>query len=95
MPLQPQAYRRLNVGARTEDNCPLGNRVAATARLQRSETPKELLGRLRRELRRFPGAGNAPYRRALHAWARALWSHMVGGASALPAFEELDRTDHP
>ena len=91
--LQPQAYRRLDVGARTEDDWPLGNRVAATARLQRSETPKELLRRLRQELRRFPGVGNAPHRRSLHAWARALWSHMVGGASASPAFEELERDE--
>ena len=39
--LQPQVYLRLNVGAQTQDDWPLGNRVAATARLQRSETPKE------------------------------------------------------
>lgn len=91
--LQPQAYLRLDVGARTQDDWPLGNRVAATARLQRSETPKGLLGQLREELERFPSGANAAYRRALYAWARALWSHMVGDTVALPTFEELEQDD--
>lgn len=40
-------------------------RVAAAARLQRSETPKGLLGQLRGELDRFPSAANAAYTAAL------------------------------
>ena len=91
--LQPQAYRRLDVGVQTRDDWPLGNRVAATARLQRSETPKELLRCLYWELHHFPGAENTPYRQGLYAWARALWSHMVGDTAALPSFEELERDE--
>ena len=70
--LQPQRYRRLDAGARSPDDWPAENRVAATVRLQRSGSSPELLARLREEMERFPGAENEAFRRALYAWAKAL-----------------------
>ena len=42
---------------------------------------------------RFPGARNVAFRRALHAWARELWSHLTHGRSALPPFETLEQPE--
>ena len=95
---QPQAYCMLaaggglTAGALPAQDWPLGNRVSATVRLQAAATPQDLLPRLLQEFARFPGPGNEAFRRALHAWARALWKHKMGGAAGFPAFEELERT---
>ena len=95
---QPQSYCMLaaggglTAGARPAQDWPLGNRVSATVRLQAAATPQDLLPRLLEEFARFPGQGNEAFRRALHAWARALWEHKTGGAAGFPAFEELERT---
>ena len=71
---------------------PLNNRVAATVRLQRhGGSPDSLLMRLRVEMERFPGQENRAFRQALHAWGRALWSHLTPGGSELPSFEEFER----
>ena len=94
---QPQSYCMLaaggglTAGARPAQDWPLDNRVSATVRLQAAATPQDLLPRLLEEFARFPGAGNEAFRRALHAWARALWKHKTGGVAGFPAFEELDR----
>ena len=95
--LQPQAYRLLSAGgpltsgAPPAEDWPLENRVSATVRLQRAETGG--LGRqLREEAQRFPGGSNRAFRRALHAWARALWTDKTDGAPGFPAFEEFERT---
>ena len=93
LPLQPQAYRRLDAGARSPDDWPAGNRVAATVRLQRSGSSRELLARLREEMERFPGEENRAFRQALHAWARALEVDRTGGGLKLPSFEEMERAE--
>ena len=90
---QPQAYRLVDAGAGSAEDWPAGNRVAASVRLQRSRSAGELLGRLREEIARFPGEGNAPLREGLYVWAKALWSHLAGGQAALPSFEELERRE--
>ena len=78
-------------GAPPAEDWPLENRVSATVRLQRAETGG--LGRqLREEARRFPGGANRAFRRALHAWARALWADKTSGAPGFPTFEEFERT---
>ena len=51
-----------------------------------------MLPRLLEESARFPGAGDEAFRRALHAWARALWEHKSGGGAGFPAFDELEQT---
>ena len=95
---QPQAYHLLaaggglTAGARPAQDWPLDNRVSATVRLQAAATPQDLPPRLLEESARFPGLGNEAFRRALHAWARALWEDKTGGAAGFPAFEELERT---
>ena len=95
--LQPQAYRLLSAGgpltsgAPPAEDWPLRNRVSATVRLQRAETGG--LGRqLREEAERFPGGANRAFRRALHAWARALWADKTKGAPGFPTFEDFERT---
>ena len=94
MPLQPQRYRRLDAGARSPDDWPAENRVAATVRLQRSGSSRELLlARLREEMERFPGAGNEAFRRALYAWAKALEADRTGGGLELPSFDEVERAE--
>ena len=94
MPLQPQRYRRLDAGARSPDDWPAENRVAATVRLQRSGSSRELLlARLREEMERFPGAGNEAFRRALYAWAKALEADRTGGGLELPSFDEMERAE--
>ena len=95
---QPQAYHLLTAGGgltageRPAQDWPLENRVSATVRLQAAATPQDLLPRLLGEFARFPGAENEAFRRALHAWARALWKDKTSGATDFPAFEELERT---
>ena len=95
---QPQSYHLLaaggglTAGARPAQDWPSENRVSATVRLQAAATPQDLLPRLLQEFARFPGPGNEAFRRALHAWARALWEHKTGGAAGFPAFEKLERT---
>ena len=91
--LQPQRYRRLDAGARSPDDWPAENRVAATVRLQRSGSSPELLARLREEMERFPGAENEAFRRALYAWAKALEADRTGGSLELPSFEEMERAE--
>ena len=97
---QPQAYSLLPVRTdldadagpaddAVESRWPADNRVLATARLQRARSASDLLARLHEEMVRFPGVRNAAFRRALHAWARELWSHLTRGRSALPSFEAL------
>ena len=95
---QPQAYHLLTAGggltagARPAQDWPLENRVSATVRLQAAATPQDLPPRLLEEFARFPSQGNKAFRRALHAWARALWEDKTGDAADFPAFEELERT---
>ena len=95
---QPQSYLLLTAGggltagARPAQDWPLKNRVSATVRLQAAATPQDLPPRLLDELARFSGAGHEAFRRALHAWARALWEDKTSGAAGFPAFEELERT---
>lgn len=90
MKAKPQAYRllaaggALTSGARRAEDWPLENRVSATVRLQRAETPR-ILAQLRDEAERFPGAANSAFREALHAGARALWADKTGGAPGFPA----------
>ena len=94
MPLQPQRYRHLDAGARSPDDWPAENRVAATVRLQRSGSSRELLlARLREEMERFPGAENEAFRRALYAWAKALEADRTGGGLELPSFDEMERAE--
>ena len=96
-PLQPQAYRLLSAGgpltsgAPPAEDWPLMNRVSATVRLQRAETGR-LGTQLREEAERFPGGANRAFRRALHAWARALWADKTKGAPGFPTFDEFERT---
>ena len=68
------------------------NRVSATVRLQRSSAPRELLPHLLEEAARFPGPANEAFRRALHAWAKALWADKTKGEPGFPPFEEFERT---
>ena len=69
---------------------PLGNRAAATLRLQAERTLSGLLARFRREWTRFAGGSDAPMRRVLHAWTGALLVDMGGAESALPDLAELE-----
>ena len=95
---QPQAYHLLTAGggltagAWPAQDWLLDNRVSATVRLQAAATPQDLPPRLLEEFARFSGAGHGAFRRALHAWARALWEDKTGDAADFPAFEELERT---
>ena len=70
----------------------MGNRVAATVRLQRCDSPKALVPQLLAEAERFPGPANVSFRQALHAWAKALWADRTGSAAGFPSFEELEGT---
>ena len=94
--MQPQKYMLLSAGGaltgagRLAEDWPLGNRVAATVRLQRSGPPKALLPRLLAEAARFPGPANASFRQALHAWALALWADRTGGVGGFPSFDDLE-----
>ena len=94
--VQPQKYVLLSAGGaltgagRLAQDWPLGNRVAATVRLQRSGALKALLPRLLAEAARFPGPANESFRQALHAWARALWADRTGGEGGFPSFDELE-----
>ena len=94
--MQPQKYALLSAGGaltgagRPAQDWPLGNRVAATVRLQRSGPPKALLPRLLAEAARFPGPANESFRQALHAWARALWADRTGRGAGFPSFDELE-----
>ena len=68
--------------------------MAATVRLQRSGSSRELLlARLREEMERFPGAENEAFRRALYAWAKALEADRTGGGLELPSFDEMERAE--
>ena len=91
--LQPQRYRRLDAGARSPDDWPAENRVAATVRLQRSGSSRDLLARLREEMECFPGAENEAFRRALYAWAKALAADRTDDGLELPSFEEMERAE--
>ena len=97
MPLQPQRYRRLDAGPRPADDgsvdgWPVDNRVSATVRLQRhGGSPRALLSQLREEMERFSGAEDESFRRALYAWAKALWADRTDDDSVFPSFEELER----
>lgn len=91
--LQPQRYRRLDAGARSPDDWPAENRVAATVRLQRSGSSRDLLARLREEMERFPGAENEAFRRALYAWAKALAADRTDDGLELPSFGEMERAE--
>ena len=88
-----QTYRRLDAGARSPDDWPADNRVAATVRLQRSRSSRELLARLREEMERFPGEENGAFRQALHAWARALEADRTDGGLEFPPFEGMEREE--
>ena len=95
--LQPQKYALLSAGTltakgRPAEDWPLGNRVAATVRLQRCDSPKALVPQLLAEAERFPGSANASFRQALHAWARALWVDRTGSPAGFPSFDELEGT---
>ena len=89
--LQPQLYRRIDENSGSEHDWPEHNMVAATIRLQRSASPRELQPRLVAEVRRFAGADRRAFRRALYAWARALWEDTMGAEAAFPSFEELEQ----
>ena len=65
--------------------------MAATVRLQRSASPRELLPRLVTEAHRFPGSAWRVFRQALHAWAKALWNDKMGAEAAFPSFDELEQ----
>ncbi len=69
---------------------PLGNRAAATLRLQAERMPAKLVARLREEWARFAGETDAATRRILHVWTGALLADMGGAESALPALPELE-----
>ena len=93
--LQPQKYALLSAGTltaegRPAEDWPLGNRVAATVRLQRCGSPKALVPQLLAEAERFPGPANASFRQALHAWAKALWIDRTGSPAGFPSFDELE-----
>ena len=96
-PLQPQRYRRVDAGPRPADDWPadgwpVHNRVSATVRLQRhGGSPRALLSQLREEMERFSGARDESFRRALYAWAKALWADRTDDDSVFPSFEELER----
>ena len=90
---QPQTYRRLDAGARSPDDWPADNRMAATVRLQRSRSSRELLARLREEMERFPGEESRAFRQALHAWARALEADRTDGGLEFPSFEGMEREE--
>ena len=91
--LQPQLYRRIDAGARSEHDWPEHNLVAATVRLQRSASPRELLPRLVVEMRRFPDLERWAFRQGLHAWAKALWAGKMGAEAAFPSFDELEQEE--
>ena len=96
--LQPQKYALLSASAaltaegRPAEDWPLGNRVAATVRLQRCDSPKALVPQLLAEAERFPDPANTSFRQALHAWARAIWVDRTGSPAGFPSFEELEGT---
>ena len=91
--LQPQLYRRIDAGARSEHDWPEHNLVAATVRLQCSASPRELLPRLVTEMHRFPSSVWRAFRQALHAWAKALWADKMGAEAAFPSFDELEQEE--
>ena len=87
--------RQLAAGRGGLAHLPLGNRAAATLRLQTERTPADLLARLRKEWLRFPGTADRATRKVLHAWAGALLADMGGAASALPSVDELEGLTGP
>ena len=70
---------------------PLGNRVAATLRLQLVRTPEGVVRQFREEWARFPGPGETAIRSVLHTWAGALLADMGSSASVLPTLAQLER----
>ena len=74
---------------------PLANRSAATLRLQAERTAAGVLGQLREEWTRFPGAADRATREVLHAWAGMLLAHIAGAESAQPTVDELDGLERP
>ena len=97
-PYQPAEYvllsleRLLAEGGGSLSALPLGNRVAATLRLQAERTAVGLVRRLRTEWHRFPEADDHATRRALHAWTTALLAEHAGdrAAALLPTVAQLE-----
>ena len=97
-PYQPAEYvllsleRLLAEGGGSLSALPLGNRVAATLRLQAERTALGLVKRLRTEWHRFPEADDQATRRALHAWTAALLAEHAGdrAAALLPTVAQLE-----
>ena len=87
----PGGYAVLDAGAGALEDWPSGNRVSCWVRLQRSDGPEELLGRLVEGFWEFPEPSDEGFREALHAWAQALWKPMVPGSGGLPPRAELER----
>ena len=94
---QPQAYRLLVAGgaltsdAPTAEDWPVHNRVSATVRLQQANRVRELVPRYLEEAKRFPCVADRAFRRALYAWAKALWADRTGGGMGFPAFDDLEQ----
>ena len=82
--------RLLVQGGGTLAHLPLGNRVAATLRLQVQQTPEGVVRQFREEWARFPGAGEAAIRSVLHTWAGALLADLGSSASVLPTLAQLE-----
>ena len=59
--------------------------------LQRRQSGDELMASLRAGLADFPGAKDAAYREALHAWADALWRVLAPHGPALSLLKEIKR----
>jgi len=90
---QPSEYFLLDAGAGSGDDWPQGNRVSAWALLQRGGSPEELTAALRSGLSAFPGAADASFREALHAWGEALWLKLAADGPPLPALGEFEKGD--
>lgn len=88
-PYQPPGYVLLDLVRSRTDDWGEHNRLRAVARLLRAGSAEELAAALAEEFARFAGPPHRPFREALHAWARELWTRWPG-IGALPPLDEME-----